>query len=156
MSGTSFFDYGVDNAATSAAPTFLAEASVDEWAVLIGHCERRSFRRGDVILRAGEIDGSLVIVLDGELETVVERKGRTRRLSPAPAGSVVGELGFLDGRPRSATVSAATDGDLLRLSGASFEALAAANPRLGRMVLFDLGRILAGRLRALTDQVMMR
>jgi CRP/FNR family cyclic AMP-dependent transcriptional regulator len=108
------------------------------------------------VVGVGELDRSLLIVLEGDLETIAERRGRQRRLSPAPAGSVVGELGFLDGRPRSATVVAVTDGELLRMSAASFETLAAANPRLGRMILFDLARILAFRLRALTDALMAR
>ncbi|MCU1389274.1 MAG: hypothetical protein JWL72_2612 [Ilumatobacteraceae bacterium] len=156
MSGAGFFDYGTDDAPEVRAPSFLGDATVEDWAVLVSHCERRRFHQGEVVVRFGDVDRSLLIVLEGELETVAERRGRTRRLSPAPAGSVVGELGFLDGRPRSASVIAASDGELLRLSVASFETLAAMNPRLGRSMLFDLGKILAGRLRALTEIVMSR
>ncbi|MCU1400373.1 MAG: hypothetical protein JWN62_3482 [Acidimicrobiales bacterium] len=156
MSGAGFFDYGTDDAPEVRAPMFLGDASVEDWALLVDHCERRRFHRGEVVVHFGEVDRSLFIVIEGELETVAERRGRTRRLSPAPAGSVVGELGFLDGRPRSASVVAATDGELLRLSISSFESLAAMNPRLGRSLLFDLGRILAGRLRSLTEIVMSR
>ena len=158
MSGSGFFDYGsgVGDRIDTVAPVFLGEASVEDWAVIVAHCERRRFRSGDVVVTAGDVDRSLLIVVEGELETVAERRGRSRRLSPAPAGSVVGELGFLDGQPRSASVIATTDGELLRMSAASFESLAAVNPRLGRMMLWDLGRILAIRLRALTDVVMTR
>jgi CRP/FNR family cyclic AMP-dependent transcriptional regulator len=138
------------------APLFLDGATVEDWTEVVGHCERRRFQREEIVVRVGELDRSLLIVLEGDLETIAERRGRQRRLSPAPAGSVVGELGFLDGRPRSATVVAVTDGELLRMSAASFETLAAANPRLGRMILFDLARILAFRLRALTDALMAR
>lgn len=155
MSSKGFFDYGTETAA-AAPPVFLADASVEDWACVIEHCERRRFRRGEVVIRFGDVDRSLLIVVEGDLETVAERRGRTRRLSPAPAGSVVGELGFLDGKPRSASVIAVTDGELLRMSVASFESLAAVNPRLGRMMLFDLARILATRLRALTEAVMER
>lgn len=154
--GSRFFDYGTDSDESAPVPLFLTDASVEDWALVVGHCERRRFRAGEVVVRFGDVDRSLLIVVEGNLEAVAERRGRRRMLSPAPAGSVVGELGFLDGRPRSATVVATTDGELLRMSMTSFETLAAANPRLGRMVLFDLSRILAGRLRALTEAVMSR
>lgn len=151
-----FFDYGTDDASSVPVPRFLDGAQPDDWAIVGAHCERRRFRAGDVILRTGELDRSLLIVLDGRLDTVVERRGRSRTLSSAPPGTVVGELGFLDGRPRSATVTAATDGELLRMSIGSFETLSATHPRLGRMMLFDLGCVLAHRLRTLTDVVVAR
>jgi CRP-like cAMP-binding protein len=135
---------------------FLGDASAEEWGLIGSYSERRRFHAGDVIVKVGESDRALIIVLEGALETVAERRGKQRRLSPAPAGSVVGEVGFLDGRPRSASVIASSDGELLRMSFASFETLAAVNPRLGHRILLNLGQILAERLRALTDVVMAR
>jgi len=70
-----------------------------------------------------------------------------RRLTTVDAGSVIGEQAFLDGRPRSATIRAVTDCELLRLSFEAFEVLAAREPDLARSILFDLGRILSIRLR---------
>jgi len=153
MGASRFFDYGTDTTPAPEVPKFLDQASTDDWALVGAHSERRRFRTGEVIVKAGDLDRSLMIVLDGELETSIEKKGRQHRLSPAPAGTVVGELGFLDGRPRSANVIATMDGELLRMSVTAFDSLAAANPRLGRMILFDLGCVLAHRLRALTDVV---
>jgi CRP-like cAMP-binding protein len=157
LGASRFFDYGVEADAAAPAPVrFLGEATTDDWALIGSLCERRRFSTGEVLCRAGEIDRSLLVVLDGELTTMAERRGRRRSLSPAGAGSVVGEVGFLDGQPRSATVVASTDGELLRLSFSAFERLAAVNPRLGNAILFDLGRILAARLRTLTDVIMTR
>jgi CRP/FNR family transcriptional regulator, cyclic AMP receptor protein len=53
---------------------------------------------------------------------------------------VLGEVAFLDGGPRSATLFAITDGELLRLRLESFEVLSARDPELGRAILFDLAR----------------
>ncbi len=64
----------------------------------------------------------------------------------------MGELGFLDGLPRSADVVATKDGELLRLSRADFESLAAAEPALGHLILSDLGRVVAQRLRRMTER----
>jgi CRP-like cAMP-binding protein len=99
-------------------------------------------------MNPGEIDRALYIVTDGILEAVLPaRRGTFRQLSTFAAGSVIGELSFFDGRPRSAMVRALTDAELARLSLESFDSLAASRPALARMILFDLGSILAGRLR---------
>lgn len=82
---------------------------------------------------------------DGRLEVLAP--GRVSRVVEAPA--TVGELAFLDGRPRAAGVRALTHGEAQRLSFEAFEALSAREPRLARDLLLDLGRIVATRLRAL-------
>ena len=63
-------------------------------------------------------------------------------------GSVYGELAFFDSKPRSASIRATRDGQVLRLSRKGFEEIAAWNPRLAQQFLFDLGRILAHRFRS--------
>jgi CRP/FNR family transcriptional regulator, cyclic AMP receptor protein len=124
--------------------TFLPDLHEDDWATLIRHTERRRFRRGDVIVSAGEVDRSLWIVVQGSLDLFLpDVRGSFLRFGPH---SIVGEMAFLDDRPRSATIRARTDGELLRLTFAAFEVLAARHPALGRRVLLDLGRILAIRL----------
>ena len=57
--------------------------------------------------------------------------------------SVVGELSFVDGGPRSTTLRAVSDGELRRLSLESFEVLAAREPELARAILLDVARILS-------------
>jgi CRP-like cAMP-binding protein len=54
-------------------------------------------------------------------------------------GEVFGEIGLLRGVPRTATVTAATDGSLLALDGADFLELVNAGP-LVRPRLLDLRR----------------
>lgn len=82
---------------------------------------------------------------------VLGRGGRSEhQLATFDPGSVVGELAFLDGRPRSAGIRALTDGAMLRLSREAFDQLAARDGELARAILLDLGRILALRLRRLT------
>lgn len=157
-SGSRFFHYPeadtpqgtvVDTPAAAGDLLFLGDRSDDEWTRLIAVCERRPFRAGDTVIRAGEHDRALYIVARGELE--VRAPARQRRggleLSRIESGSVLGEVAFFDGMPRSATVRATSDGELLRLSHDAFEALALRDATLARAILFDLGRILAQRLR---------
>jgi CRP/FNR family cyclic AMP-dependent transcriptional regulator len=88
-------------------------------------------------------------VLEGQLEVLADRGRRGhRRIASIGAGSVIGELSFFDGQARSALVRAVTPAVLAELSRAEFDALAISNAALARRLLFDLGRILAQRLRA--------
>jgi CRP/FNR family cyclic AMP-dependent transcriptional regulator len=86
-------------------------------------------------------------VLLGYTETIRFRPGDTI----VEAVATVGEAAFLDGRPRAVNVRALTHGELLRVSHEAFEALAARDPKLARLILADLGRILSARLRAAGD-----
>jgi CRP-like cAMP-binding protein len=69
------------------------------------------------------------------------------------APSVLGELAFFDGRPRSATLDAVTDVEVVRLDAAAFARLSADAPELAHAMLLDLARILALRLRIASEVI---
>jgi CRP/FNR family transcriptional regulator, cyclic AMP receptor protein len=123
---------------------FLPDATASDWARIFAHAQLWRAEPGDVLVQAGETDSSLwflaegaVFVMDGE-EVV----------KTIEAPSVLGEIAFLDGGPRSAGLVAATDAEIARFGRDAFEALAAEDERLARAMALDLGRIAALRLRA--------
>jgi CRP-like cAMP-binding protein len=144
MDTTGFFRYpGAEIALADDTRGFLADRDAGDWTLLLEHTETRLFRPGEVVLAAGEHDRALYLLLDGRLQ--------------APSGTIdaittVGEAAFLDGRPRTVSLSAVTSGELARLGFEAYEALAARRPELGRAVLLDLGRLLASRLHATGDR----
>jgi CRP-like cAMP-binding protein len=148
----SFFDYPSETPAAPAGPVdvLLADASDAEWTTLLEHTRQHRFGPGEAIMAEGDSDRSLYLVLEGELEVLTPRgrRGAYRKIAVVAAGSVIGELAFFDGGARSAMVRAATPAVLAEMSPASFDELAANSPALARQLLFDLGRILARRLRA--------
>ncbi|MGQ0467526.1 MAG: cyclic nucleotide-binding domain-containing protein [Sporichthyaceae bacterium] len=131
--------------ATQAGPGwgFLDGASESAYARFKQHCETRRFADGQTIVKAGDIDRSLWVVLGGDLEVQVPNKPAHR----VGAGTVFGEVAFFDGAPRSADIVARGSVELLVLTFDGFERLAQADPNLGRLLLLDLGRFLAQRLR---------
>jgi CRP/FNR family cyclic AMP-dependent transcriptional regulator len=142
---TGFFDYPTEPhpAGEHGLPGFLGGRGEDDWAALLDHSEIRLFRAGETVLRAGEHDRALYLLIDGWVR--------------APSGVIspittLGEGAFLDGGPRSVSIEAMSPGEMLRLSYEGFEALAARHPALGRDILLDLGRILTARLRAHGEQ----
>ena len=101
---------------------------------------------GTTLFRQGDPGDALYLIVSGKLKIVSEdTRGDQEMLAEVGRGSTVGEMAVLDGEPRSATVIAARDSQVARLSLAGFEHLTA-----GRRALLS---ILAGKLvRRLRDR----
>ena len=90
----------------------------------------------------------IYFIASGLLEvTSVVSNQSSGTLAKIHPGSVVGELSFFDGRPRSAKVSALADSELYRLDYADFLQYADAHPRRACDLLMAIGRVVASRLR---------
>ncbi len=101
---------------------------------------------GEVLFRSNDPGDALYIVINGRLSvTVTDAHGGTTVVGEASRGETVGEVGLLTGSPRSATVTAVRDTDVVRLSQATFERLHARYPR----VMVQLSRIIARRTQQL-------
>jgi CRP-like cAMP-binding protein len=88
-------------------------------------------------------DRALFIVVAGELEVV---RGGQRRAVLRP-GDLVGEIAFIDGRPRSAAVCALGAAEVQRIRPADVEALAGRDPTIALRFVWEVARIPAARLR---------
>jgi len=76
---------------------------------------------GDVVIRQGDAADRFYVIESGTVVvTQAEPGGTTKELRQMGADEVFGELGLLSGAPRSATVTAATDGLLLALDAEAF------------------------------------
>lgn len=84
----------------------------------------RALRAGDLLLREGEPADDLYLLLEGSCEALLS--GRVVNVVHAP--DVLGEIGVLEHRARTATVRARTDCRLLRLSGRDFADAVLARP----------------------------
>lgn len=153
---TTFFDYPDGDegrpgraAAGGASDELVCFAQLHraEWDRLLAVMERRRFTAGDVVMRAGDVDRSLYLIATGTVEVRVGEGRDARTVRVQGPGTILGEVAFFDGRPRSATVRALEDGEVLRLGDEAFHGLAGRHPDLGRKILLDLGRVLAVRLR---------
>jgi CRP/FNR family transcriptional regulator, cyclic AMP receptor protein len=144
----SFFAYPtIEDSAR--APLFLGTRSREDWSRVLAHTERLRFDAGQILISEGEIDRSLYIVAVGELDVLLRRPtGQLRLVATIGPGSITGEVAFVDGGPRSATIRARINGELARLSFEQYEVLAARYPELGRAIMIDIACILAARLRS--------
>lgn len=79
---------------------------------------------GQAVVRQGEAADRFYIIESGTFVVTQDAAdGSTREIRTLAADDVFGELGLLRGAPRSATVTAATDGLVLALDGPSFLAM---------------------------------
>ena len=146
-----FFNYPSEQGGANPVEelVFLPDRPDADWRILLEYTETRRFRTGDVVIRGGDSDRALLLLTKGTL--AVRVAGSSDEVKTIAAPTVIGEVAFLDGGPRSVTLVAVADGELQRLSMESFEVLGARHPEVARAVLLDLGRILAVRLRIATD-----
>lgn len=87
-------------------------------------------RPGDVVIREGEADAGLFLVKRGALRVTVRRGSREVALALLTPHEIFGDLASVRSGPRTATVTAVTDTDLLRLSAPDLLALLANRPAL--------------------------
>ncbi len=69
---------------------------------------KQRFERGDIVFREGDPSDSVFRLLSGEVEIIKELRGREIALGRVGPGEYFGEMGVIEGRPRSATVKAVT------------------------------------------------
>jgi CRP-like cAMP-binding protein len=103
----------------------------------------------EILFLAGDPGDGCYRLNEGLLKvSMVAPTGAERILAILGPGSIVGDMAMIDGRPRSASVSALRDCKLSFVSRSAFETVAEKNPEIYRHLL----NMLAARLRD-TDQV---
>ncbi len=86
-------------------------------AALLPHAAPHELRGGDLLFRIGDRSDALYVLCSGSLGVFGRglARGAPQLLGVIAPGETVGELGFLTGQPRTATVRALRDCTLLRL-----------------------------------------
>ena len=103
-------------------------------------CTEVGAKAGDVLCREGEPGAEFFVLLDGTVTVT----SRGRELATLGSGDFFGELALLDGKARNATVTAATDVQLLVLSRQEFTTLVHDDPQVAVRMLPAIGARLRG------------
>lgn len=103
--------------------------------------EARELRRGEVLIKEGAPANALYVVTSGRF--AVTRAGRQSPLNEIGPGQAVGEIAFLSGGTRTATVTALRDSIVMRLGRDDFDVLAARMPAIWQNLSVTLSRRLA-------------
>ncbi|MGH2585634.1 MAG: Crp/Fnr family transcriptional regulator [Dehalococcoidia bacterium] len=128
----------------------FADLAPEELALLARRAHRRRVPRGAMIMHQDDMGTAAYFIVAGGADVLLESEdGRQFIVAQLGPGDHVGEMSLLDGEPRSATVVASADADLLVLQREEFLQEIAQHPRLMREMLTALSR----RLRVADAQV---
>ena len=127
-----------------AALPLLADLSPPALQRLAARARRLTLSRSSVVIRQGERDGRTFLILSGTLVAkAADADGVVDTLSTMAVGELFGEIAALDGQPRTATVIAMTDAELLCIERADFLELLRSGARFRMQVM----ALMASRLR---------
>ncbi|MDB4957024.1 MAG: putative transcriptional regulator, Crp/Fnr family [Myxococcales bacterium] len=99
---------------------------------------------GDILFKEGDLGDALYVIVEGEVSVQAEGPPRVE-MARLGAGSFIGEVALMTDQPRSATVSATTDSQLLRIDRKTLAT-----------VLATHGEVLSALLRFVRDRLVDR
>jgi SulP family sulfate permease len=116
--------------------------------------EVRRYAAGQVLFKRGDEGHEIFFVRRGRIRIAASlARGGSVHVATFCRGDFLGDMAFLDARPRSADAVAATDAEVFVLSRATIETATASDPRLGARFFEELGRELSARLRATGEEI---
>jgi hypothetical protein len=113
--------------------------SVDEMVAVIQGLKLMSFEKGKVIIRQGEKGDSLYMLTAGSVRAFVKKDGKQVKLGDLEEGAFFGEVSILTGKPRSATIVALVNCELLELDRATLDDIVKKHPHVLE-VMQEFGR----------------
>jgi acetaldehyde dehydrogenase/alcohol dehydrogenase len=135
--------------------SFLDLLQESELAVLNGYFHAVKFPKGACIIREGDPGEGCYFIDEGEVRAELRNTETDSDsvLSYVEAGAFIGEISLLDGKPRTASVFAQTDVSARWLSREDFDKLCEEHPKIGFVILKNLGQDLSAKIRRETSKV---
>jgi len=135
----------------------LAELTLDDALKIVGYMRPKLIKAGSVIIQEGEVKQTdyMLLVLEGDIAVENELPGLHENMvvNIMGPGHLIGEMGMIDGAPRSATCTANTDIAAAVLSRTALMRLLKEDPRLGTRLLLAISKRMADRLRETTRKL---
>ncbi|MBI4726168.1 diphosphate--fructose-6-phosphate 1-phosphotransferase [candidate division TA06 bacterium] len=125
---------------------FFGRLAPDSLTKLLGMVQYLSVRPGQVVIRRGEIGQCFYVVMEGELEVLGGDDSSV--VATLKKGDPFGEIALLADVPRTATVAARTEGDLIFINNYDFKDFLAEHPELEK----NLSELSQARLAELKEK----
>jgi CRP-like cAMP-binding protein len=135
----------------------LADLTLSDALKVVGYMRPKLIKAGTVIIQEGEVKQTdyMLLVLEGDIAVENELPGlhESMVVNIMGPGHLIGEMGVLDGAPRSATCIANTDIAAAVLSRTALMRLLKEDPKLGARLLLAISKRMADRLRETTRKL---
>lgn len=138
-------------------PSALTALSAAESRCVVAYMRLVSYPVGATLMREGDQlhTGYMLLLLSGEVSVETAQPGHADAVSISVLGpgNLLGEMGLLDGEPRSVSCVAATRIEAAGLSREALAVLLREHPAVGAGLMTAVAKRLADRLRAAGDQL---
>jgi CRP-like cAMP-binding protein len=138
-------------------PTALAQLSPEESACIVSFMRLVGFAPGAIVIKQGDQQetGYMLLLLSGEVSVQTLDGGGPEPMviSVLGPGNLIGEMGLLDGAPRSASCVASSRIEAAVLSRGALDQLIEQHPHVGAKLMVALSQRLGDRLRATGQQI---
>jgi small-conductance mechanosensitive channel len=112
------------------AQPLFADMESDQIQALAKSARHLRYGKGETIISQGDPGGSMYVLASGVAQVGVERDGRVSDLGELVSGECFGEISLLTGNPRTASVTAKTDCDVVEIDKSAMRDLLQQYPRL--------------------------
>ena len=128
---------------------FFADLTDDELTVISEIVKKKDFTIGETVFKESEDGDSIYILKKGEVKACrMGADGELYTLTLMKDGDIFGEMSFLDGRPRSATIMAISDVETYAIEKKDFDTIVDAHPqiiyKLLKNIVFTVHAIVKG------------
>ena len=141
------------------APTALMQLTREEAFTVVSYMTPRKLAEGTTFIREGdETDtGYMMLLLEGEVtvENIVVSRRTPVTVTVLGPGSLIGEMGLVDGQARLASCTATTDSRCAVLTRAALEKLGEEDPHTATKLMFAVSLRIAERLRETSEKLKM-
>lgn len=118
---------------------FFSDLNDKELEVIAEITNKKTFSLGETVFEETETGESLYIIKKGELKACKKTPdGELLTLTILKDGDIFGEMSFLDGRPRSATLVAISDLETYEIVKDDFESIVEKHPMMTYKVLKNI------------------
>lgn len=141
------------------APTALMPLTPEDAHLVLRYMQPQIIAENTVFIREGDSrdTGFMLLLLDGEVtvENIVVSRLDPITITVLGPGSLIGELGLVDGEPRYASCIASTPVRCVVLTRAALQKLITDHPAVAAKLLLAMSMRIAKRLRDNTDKLKM-
>lgn len=138
-------------------PTALDDLTLSDAMKVVAYMRPQRIAAGTVFIQEGETrrNDYMLLILEGDIAVESDLPGVNESMvvNIIGPGHLIGEMGLLDGAPRSATCTASTDIAAAVLSRTGLMRLLKDHPRVGSKLLLAISKRLADRLRETTRKL---
>ncbi len=113
--------------------------------------ERLTFASGNTLFHQGDIGDADYVIVKGDADVIIETPSGPLTVARVGKNAFVGEIAILIDVPRTATISATTDLETLKISKELFFRLIAEFPEMGIEIMRELARRLEQTNRQLSE-----